>query len=95
MAPFLFVAALFAAAAPAPPRPAINTPPPEPQAPLSTTAEDRAAAAAMAAQLTALDARIAADETRMTQLREVSLAQGNAAMRAIKPVMPLRGDLVR
>ena len=91
MAPLLFAAALFAAAAPVPPlRPA-----PEPLAPISTTAEDRAAAAAMAAKLTALDARIAADETRMTQLRDASLALGDAAMRAIKPVMPLRGDLVR
>ncbi len=95
MAPLLFAAVLFAAAAPRPAPVAPAAPPPEPLAPLSTTAEDRAAAEVMAARLNALDDRIAADEVRVTQLRDVELAASNAVVRSIRPVLPVKGPYVR
>ncbi len=42
----------------------------------------------MTAQLEALDARIGADEQRMTVLRNGDLAQQNARIRATRPALP-------
>ena len=70
-------------------------PPPADAAPIPTIAEDRAAAAAMAATLTAFDERIQTDEVRMTQLRDAELATGNAMVRAIRPALAIRGKGAR
>lgn len=58
---------------------------------LKSAAEDEAQADAMTASLAALDAAAEADEVRMTHLREAELAQQNARIRAIKPVLPFTG----
>ena len=70
------------------PRIATAVPPPADAAPLPSIAEDRAAAAAMAATLTAFDERIETDEVRMTQLRDAQLAASNAIVRAVRPALP-------
>jgi len=87
---FVVVSAL-APAALAQPRVA----PPQPVAPINSSGPDRSAAIAVAAALTALDARVYADELRMTQLRDTELAQSNAIMRAIRPALAFKGDIVR
>ena len=74
-----------ALAQPAPPRPPLA------DAPLPPASEDQAQADAMTAELAALDARIAADEARMTTLRNTELAQENARIRAIRPALPFPG----
>jgi hypothetical protein len=57
--------------------------------------QDQAARSAIAAEITDLNNRIASDEARMTQLRDAMLAESNAIMRAIKPALAFRGDIVR
>ena len=91
LAASLLMAGAAAAASPPPAQPSaaaaaaadapldVNLPP---------MAEDRAQADAMTAQLEALDARIGADEQRMTVLRNGDLAQQNARIRAIRPALP-------
>ena len=66
--------------------------PPADEEPLPPIAEDQAQADAMNAQLAALDARIGADEQRITQLRDAELLQENARIRAIQPALPLTGE---
>ncbi len=56
-----------------------------------SAAQDQADANAMTATLAALDARIVADEVRMTQLRDADLARSAARIRAIKPALPFHG----
>jgi hypothetical protein len=73
--------------------PPVTAPPPEP--PIPSIAEDRAAAAALTADLTALDQEIYTDEVRMTQLRNTALASENARIRAIRPALKFHGPLVR
>ena len=93
MRPILLMTALTAsllmtgaaAAASAPVEP--PAPPPADQA-LPPIAEDQAQADAMTAQLAAFDARIGADEARITLLRNAALAQENARIRAIEPALP-------
>jgi hypothetical protein len=89
----LFLAAALALATAAAAQPA--TPPPVPPAtdltPLPPVAEDQARADAMTAQLAQYDARIRADELRMTDLRNAELKGENARLKAIKPALPLEG----
>ncbi len=59
---------------------------------MPTIAEDQAQAVAMTAKLAAVDARIGADEARITQLRDAELSQENARIRAIRPALPLTGS---
>ncbi len=59
--------------------------------PLPPMAEDQAQTDAMTAQLAALDARIGADEARLTQLRDAELAMQNARIRAIRPALAYGG----
>ena len=66
-------------------------PPAAVEPPLPPIAEDQAQADAMTAQLAAFDARISADEQRITVLRDAALAQENARIRAIKPALPYGG----
>ena len=79
---------LMAGAAAAASAPLEPTAPPPADQPLPPIAEDQAQADAMTAQLAALDARIGADEQRITVLRDAALAQENARIRAIKPALP-------
>ena len=58
---------------------------------LPPIAEDQAQAESMAAQLAEYDARIRADELRLTTLRNTALARENTRLRAIKPALPLQG----
>jgi hypothetical protein len=80
-------------------QPRITTPvapPPADQEPqIPSIAEDRAAAAALTAQLAALDQEISTDEVRMTQLRNAELAAENGRLRAIRPAMTFHGPIVR
>ena len=99
MRPMLLIPALTAglliagaaAAAPRAPAPVEPVAPPPAEEALPPIAEDQAQAEAMTAQLAALDARISADEARITQLRDVELAKENARIRAIKPALPYGG----
>ena len=61
------------------------------ETPLPSIEEGRAAAAAMTAELAEYDARIRADEVRLTELRDAALQKSNARIRAIKPALPLHG----
>ena len=90
MLSFAAVLALASAAAaqPAPPPPVA---PATDNTPLPPAAEDQARADAMTAQLAEYDARIRADELRMTDLRNAELAGENARLKAIKPALPLNG----
>ncbi len=93
--PMLTLAAALALASAAAAQPA-PAPPPQAAAPgdqidLPPMAEDQAQADAMKAQLAEFDARIRADELRLTTLRNTSLAKGNTRLRAIKPALPLHG----
>jgi hypothetical protein len=72
-------------AAPPPVAPATDT------SPLPPVAEDQARADAMTAQLAQFDARIRADELRMTDLRNAELAAETTRLKAIKPALPLHG----
>ena len=91
----LAAALALASAAAAQPAPAPAPPPsvtaPDDQIDLPPMAEDQAQADAMKAQLAEFDARIRADELRLTTLRNTSLAKGNTRLRAIKPALPLHG----
>ena len=90
------VIALAVAAAQAQPRIATPMPPPADVAtPIPSIAEDRAAAAALNATLTAIDAQISTDEVRMTQLRDSELAGENARLRAVRPAMSFHGPVLR
>jgi hypothetical protein len=73
----------------------VAAPPAEPETPIPSIAEDRAAAAALSAQIAALDQEIYTDEARMTQLRDAELAAQNTRLRAIRPAMKFRGPIVR
>jgi hypothetical protein len=79
-----------ASAAPSSHAPMVVAPiaPAPPDEPLPPIAEDQAQADAMTAQLAALDARIGADEARLTVLRDAELAKENARIIAIKPALP-------
>ncbi len=95
--PMLTLAAVLALASAAAAQPA-QAPTPEPaaaapadQIDLPPLAEDRAQAEAMATQLSEFDARIRADELRMTTLRNAALAKTNVRLKAIKPALPLHG----
>ena len=65
------------------------------ETPIASIAEDRAAASALTAALTAFNEEISTDEIRMTQLRDADLAQGNARMRAIRPALKFHGRPAR
>ena len=89
----MIAAATGAAAAPRAPvvvAPVTSAPTDEPLPPMT---EDQAQADAMTAQLTALDARIGADDARLSQLRDAELAKENARIRAIKPALPYGGRI--
>lgn len=78
-------------AAGAQPRITPAAPPADIETPIPSIAEDRAANEALTAQLTALDAELIADETRMTGLRDAELAKQNARIRAIRPALAFHG----
>lgn len=61
------------------------------ETPLPSIQQDQADAAAMTAQLAEYDARIRADEVRLTELRDAALAKSNTRIRAIEPALPLHG----
>ena len=58
---------------------------------LPPIADDQAEADSMKVLLAQYDARIRADELRMTTLRDATLAKSNARLKAIKPALPLHG----
>ncbi len=98
MRPMLTIAALAlglltaGAALAASPQNAAPPPPGVEDAPLPSIADSLAQALAMTRDLAALDARIGADEARMTVLRDAELAQENARIRAIRPAMAFGRD---
>ena len=89
LAAALALASAAAQVRPVAPPPALSAAPDEINLP--PIADDQAEADAMKAQLAEFDARIRADELRMTTLRDAALAKSNTRIRAIKPALPLNG----